>query len=93
MNFPISFVGENIAGAGAIFDISINGCGLATDVQLSEGSIVRLALQISNELKPITIDAAVVRYVQRGRTGVEFLRVQSGDQERLQLFIHGLRRK
>ena len=93
MNFPISVVGENIAGAGAVFDISINGCGFATDVQLSEGSIVRLALQISNELEPVTIEAAVVRYVQRGRTGVEFLRVQPAEQERLQMHIRGLRRK
>lgn len=93
MMFPISFVGENISGAGTVFDISINGCGFATDVQLGEESIVRLALQISNELEPVTIDAAVVRYVQRGRTGVEFLRVQPAEQERLQMFIRGLRRK
>lgn len=93
MNFPISFVGENISGAGAVFDISINGCGFATAVELSAESIMRLALQISNELEPITIDAAVVRYVQRGRTGVEFLRVQPAEQERLQMHIRGLRRK
>jgi len=93
MNFPISFVGENIAGAGAVFDISINGCGFATDVTLSAGSIMRLTLQISNELEPITIDAAVVRYVQHDRIGVEFLRVQPAEQERLQMHIRGLRRK
>ena len=93
MNFPISFVGENIAGAGAVFDISINGCGFATDVALSAGSIMRLTLQISNELEPITIDAAVVRYVQHDRIGVEFLRVQPAEQERLQMHIRGLRRK
>ena len=93
MNFPISFVGENISGAGAVFDISINGCGFATDVELTAESIMRLVLQISDELEPITIDAAVVRYVQRGRTGVEFLRVQPAEQERLQMHIRGLRRK
>jgi len=93
MNFPISFVGENTSGAGAVFDISINGCGFATDVELRAESIMRLALQISDELEPVTIDAAVVRYVQRGRTGVEFLRVQPVDLERLQMFIRGLRQK
>ena len=93
MNFPVSFVGENIAGAGAVFDISINGCGFATDVELSAESILRLALQISDELESITIEAAVVRYVQRGRIGVEFLRVKPAEHERLQMHIRGLRRK
>jgi hypothetical protein len=93
MNAPISFVGENIAGAGTVADISINGCGFATDVQLNEASIVRLSLQISHELEPVIIDAAVVRYVQHGRAGVEFLRVQPAEQERLRMFIRGLRQK
>lgn len=92
MNFPISFVGENISGVGAAFDISVNGCGFATDVQLNEESIVRLALQISSELEPVTIEAAVVRFVQHGRTGVEFLRFQPVERERLQVLIRGLRR-
>lgn len=92
MNFQISFVGENIDGAGTVSDISINGCAFVTDLQLKDESIVRLALQISNELQPINIEAAVVRNVRQGRVGVEFLRVQRAERERLQLFIRGLRR-
>ena len=93
MNFPISFVGENVDGAGTVSDISINGCAFDTDRQLTDESIVRLALQISNELQPVDIEAAVVRNVGQGRVGVEFLRVQQAERERLQLFIRGLRRK
>jgi c-di-GMP-binding flagellar brake protein YcgR len=93
MNFPISFVGRNIDGAGVVSDISINGCAFVTDVQLTEKSIVRLALQISDELQPVDIEAAVVRHVRQGRVGIEFLRVQQAERQRLQLFIRGLRRK
>jgi PilZ domain len=93
MNFPISFVGENIAGSGVVSDISINGCAFVTDVQLTEKSIVRLALQISHELQPVDIEAAVVRHVRQGRVGIEFLRVQQVERQRLQLLIRGLRRK
>jgi hypothetical protein len=93
MNFPISFVGQNIDGAGIVSDISINGCAFVTDVQLSEKSIVRLALQISDELRTVDIEAAVVRHVRQGRVGIEFLRVQQAERQRLQLFIRGLRRK
>jgi PilZ domain len=93
MNFPISFVEKNIEGAGIVSDISINGCAFVTEVQLTEKSIVRLALQISEELQPVDIEAAVVHHVRQGRVGIEFLRVQPAERQRLQLFIRGLRRK
>jgi hypothetical protein len=83
MNFPISFVGKNLEGTGIVSDISINGCAFVTQVQLTEKSIVRLALRISDELPPVHI----------GHVGIEFLRVQEAERQRLQLFIRGLRRK
>jgi len=94
MNFPISFIGEHIAGGGTVSDISINGCAFVTEAQLTEASVIRLALRISNELEPVDIEAAVVRHVRPdGRAGVEFLRVQPAERKRLQLFIRGLRRE
>jgi c-di-GMP-binding flagellar brake protein YcgR len=94
MNFSTSFVGADLAGAGIVSDISVNGCAFVTEKQLTEASVIRLALQISNELKPVDIEAAVVRHVrQDGRVGVEFLHVQPAVHERLQLFIRGLRRE
>ena len=93
MNFPISFFGNNIDGTGIVSDISINGCAFFTEVQLTEKSIIRLALGISDELQPLDIEAAVVRHVRQGHVGIEFLRVQPAERQRLQLFIRGLRRK
>jgi hypothetical protein len=93
MNFPISFAGKDIEGTGVVSDISINGCAFVTEAQLTEKSIVRLALQISDELQPVDIEAAVVRHVRHGHAGIEFLRVQQAERQRLQLFLRGLRRK
>jgi PilZ domain len=93
MNFPISFVGKNLEGTGIVSDISINGCAFVTQVHLTEKSIVRLALRISDELQPVDIEVAVVRHVRQGHVGIEFLRVQEAERQRLQLFIRGLRRK
>jgi c-di-GMP-binding flagellar brake protein YcgR len=93
MNFPISFFGNNIEGTGIVSDISINGCAFVTEAVLTEKNIVRLALRISDELQPVDIEAAVVRHVRQGHVGIEFLRVQPAEQQRLQLFIRGLRRK
>ena len=89
MNFPVSFVGENIQGAGTVLEISMSGCTFRVLKQPPEG-IVRLALQISNELNPIEVEAALVRNVRQDYVGVEFLRFQPTERERLQLFIRGL---
>lgn len=90
MNFPVSFSGDNINGKGAAGDISIAGCTFQTHTQLAVGNIVSMALQISNEPVPVTVEAAVVRNVKGDRVGVEFLRFQQNERERLRHFIRGL---
>jgi hypothetical protein len=86
-NFPASFSCDNFEGTGTVVDISMNGCSVQVDTIIAEGSIVRMALQFSDELAPITVEAALVRVARTNRIGVEFLRVQYHDRERLQVFI------
>ena len=52
--------------------------------------IVKLELLIAGEVSPVTVEAAVVRNIYQGSAGVEFLRWQGGERERLQLFVRGL---
>jgi hypothetical protein len=51
---------------------------------------LKLELQISNDVAPVIVDAAIVRNVRSGSVGVEFLQWQQSERERLQLFIRGL---
>jgi hypothetical protein len=89
-SFPVSFACDGVEGTGHVVDISLNGCSLQADTTIAEGSIVRMALQMSEELAPIGVEAALVRDVNRNRIGVEFLRFQYHDRERLQIFIRRL---
>jgi hypothetical protein len=66
------------------------GCTLSSDAQLGEGSIVRLGLQISKDALPVIVEAAVVRSLRAKYSGIEFLRFQESDRDRLQIFIRGL---
>jgi hypothetical protein len=94
MNFPLSFSGDTGSGAGTVSDISINGCAFVSDTRPAENSVLRLALRISAELEPVAIEAAVARHARPdGRVGVEFLRVEPRERERLELFMRGLRRE
>ena len=90
VKFPLLFSGEKISGAGMLLNISMAGCSFATAAEPGIGMIVKLELQISGSVSPVTVDAAVVRNVHQGSAGVEFLRWQASERERLQLFVRGL---
>jgi c-di-GMP-binding flagellar brake protein YcgR len=49
-----------------------------------------MGLQLPNEVAPVVVEAAVIRNVNPGRAGVEFLRIENGERERLQRFVRGL---
>jgi hypothetical protein len=90
MRFPVTVSGHDISGEGVLLNISMGGCSFHTSADLSSGMILRLGLQISNDVEPVIVDAAVVRNVRSGAVGVEFLQWQQSERERLQLFIRGL---
>jgi hypothetical protein len=90
VKFPVTFSNEGVTGEGMLIIISMDGCSFSTSAELDVGAIVKLRLQISGAVPPVTVDAAVVRNVQTGNAGVEFLRWQETERERLQHFIKGL---
>lgn len=90
MRFPVTVSGQDISAEGVLLNISMGGCSFHTSADLSDGMILKLGLQISNDVAPVIVDAVVVRNVRSGAVGVEFLQWQQSERERLQLFIRGL---
>jgi PilZ domain len=90
MRFPVTVSGQDISGEGVLLNISMGGCSFHTSANLSSGMILKLGLQISNDVAPVIVDAAIVRNVRSGAVGVEFIQWQHSERERLQLFIRGL---
>lgn len=87
---PVAFSGDDCVGEGGLIDVSMGGCNFSTAAKVTSGAILKMALDVSNEVAPIIVDAAVVRYARPGNIGVEFLQWQAGERERLQQFIRGL---
>jgi hypothetical protein len=73
-----------------LFNVSMGGCSFKTNAELGLGMILQIDLQISADLPPVTVDAAVVRNRSSANAGVEFLRWQESERDRLQLFVRGL---
>jgi hypothetical protein len=68
----------------------MSGCTFHTDSQVTQDKIIRVVLHVSDDVLPISVEAAVVRSVNMNRAGVEFLQFERGERERLHLFIRGL---
>jgi hypothetical protein len=90
MNFPVSFYGQDVAGEGNVVNVSMGGCSFRTSTKIESGTILNLSLQISKDVPPVIIDAAMVRNMRAGIVGVEFMLWQQSERERLQLFVRGL---
>jgi hypothetical protein len=89
MNFPLTFEGNNLSGAGVAVDVSMRGCSFTTNVQVDGDAILKMGLQVSTDVPPVLVDA-VVRHARAQSVGVEFLQWPRGERERLQLLIRGL---
>jgi hypothetical protein len=90
VNFPIAFANGEVSGKGRVGDISMGGCTVQTDAQMALGAIFQLSLGIPAAVSTITIDAARVRNVRLDRVGLEFLKFQKSERERLQNLVRGL---
>jgi hypothetical protein len=60
---------------------------METNVVPARGQVVRLTLRMPDGRNPLDIEAAVVRYVQGSRVGVEFLRIAEKPEAELRDFV------
>jgi hypothetical protein len=71
---------------GRARDLSVAGMSLETDAPLEPGQHLELDLQLAPGERPIRVEVAVVRSVQSGRAGLQFVRVKDDGDARLQKF-------
>ncbi len=83
----VVFAGDGIVGEGRALDVSIPGCLLESPQATRVGDYVRLRLFLPDDKPPLSIQLAVVRWVEGTRFGVEFIRSSSQDQVRLACFV------
>jgi c-di-GMP-binding flagellar brake protein YcgR len=73
---------------GQTVDLAMGGCAVeANSPPLREGTLLTVHLDAFDSEPPIVVDAAVVRTVQGTRVGLEFLRMNEKEKERLSHYI------
>jgi hypothetical protein len=89
-SFPVTFDVGGLQGRGLAVDVSMAGCTFHTESELVEGNILQMRLELPEEASPVSVEAVIIRTLRAGRVGVEFIRFESDQRERLQRFVRGL---
>ena len=90
VDIPATFQGEQNNGKGRITTLAIRGACLETESRLEHGTRVSLTLSLPGMHPPVEIETAVVRAALGKRFGLEFLEIDSLDDERLRSHIETL---
>ena len=76
------FQADSFAAAGSLLNLAPSGCAIQSERCPSVGDYVNLALLIPDS-DPVLADVAKVRWIEDGRFGLEFLRIEQVDQVRV----------
>lgn len=90
VQIPATFSMDQTSGTGLVTSLSLGGCALEAETQLSVGALLQLQLQVSGSDPPIEVEAAIVRSVRATTFGMEFLRLRSDEHYRLIHYVAGL---
>jgi len=101
VQLPLSFKGDQIAGEGVVFNLSLEGCGVVfnlslegcavgSDTSIRQGTYLELCIQTYQQDLPIEVELAVVRWSEGREFGLEFIRIRAEEQDRLRRFVKTL---
>jgi PilZ domain-containing protein len=89
VDLPIRLLQGTSNSNGAAIDISMRGCTVRNIDPLPLGTVVKISLKLPNVPETVAIEA-IVRNRSDSRIGLEFLRFEGEDRQRLRHFVQGL---
>lgn len=78
------------AGEGLVQDLSLGGCRVESTTPVPLGTELELRIAVPQELTPVAVDRAVVRWATDREFGVAFLFLRSPEQQRLHDLVREL---
>ncbi len=81
-----------MSGEGTVTDLSKRGwkATVASTQTVRRGTYLALHLSLPDQAPPMKVSSAAVRWSREGEFGVEFLFMESGEEERLDQFLQTL---
>jgi len=84
---PIASEDGRISGSGMASDLAVGGCTVVSDTRVSPGMQMELRLYLPEDIMPVDVDRAVVRWAKGREFRIEFVTMQSEAQERLHRLV------
>jgi hypothetical protein len=78
---------EDFEGEGLILDLSTGGCQVRSLIPVQTGMTLRLSLFLRDQVWPVRIEEAVVRWVKGNSFGLEFSKIRSAPRERVRWLL------
>lgn len=90
VGYPTNIQSDTCTGEGTLLDLSPTGCRMRSDIAMDQGTYLALQIAVPHQPAPLGVEVSVVRWCKDGHVGVEFLRYQQGDRERVTDLIAAL---
>jgi hypothetical protein len=87
VQLPVGFKGDQHDGRGTILNISAEGCMIAAETVVPSPSYLHLSMHLREGEQPVQVSLAAVRWVVKNRFGLEYIKIGTGDMERLEAFL------
>ena len=87
VTYPVVFGGAPFVGEGTVLDLSSTGCAITCERTVLEGSYIRLSVILPDPTSSLFIELGKVRWVRDQSFGVEFIRIPTITQHRLDRII------
>ncbi|MGQ0809954.1 MAG: PilZ domain-containing protein [Nitrospiraceae bacterium] len=84
----IFFTDGHIEGEGTVLDLSKDGCRVESETYLHTGVEVEAWIYPPDHDWPLKVESAVVRWSKDNVCGIEFIKMQPAQRERLRLVMN-----
>jgi len=83
----VSFVIENVAGTGTIYNLSEWGCAIESDVAVPQEGYASLSITIPGMSGPLVVELARVCWMTRREFGLEFRVITRSARTRIERYL------
>lgn len=87
VEFPATLIAGDHAGIGIVYNLGMGGCKVVSDLGVTRNGLLTMDLQIPEQTRAITIQAARVQWTMEFEFGVEFLELQDLERTKLEQFL------
>ena len=87
VQLPVVFSIEDLSREATVVNVSMEGCAVLSESIPPLNSYVTLRIELPAEEAPLAIELGAVRWSTEDQFGVEFIRVESAEQARLQKLV------